>query len=104
MVLTFRKASTVPIMAALRTERTVFTAESFSRDVAREERRPRRPAGVYAPLGDVDQLADRLLLLLRDDVEAASRARALRQRVEQQFSWTTAALTIVDVYRRVSGR
>lgn len=62
------------------------------------------PAGVYAPLGDVEQLADQLLFVLRDEAEAASRAWALRQRVEQHFSWTTAAETIVDVYRRVSGQ
>ncbi|HEX5417460.1 MAG TPA: glycosyltransferase family 4 protein [Chloroflexota bacterium] len=62
------------------------------------------PAGVYAPLGDAEQFAEQLLFLLRDETEAAGRARALRQRVEQLFSWTAAARTIVDVYQRVSGR
>jgi len=76
---------------------TVAFDTSVNRDVL-------GPAGVYAPLGDVEQLAEQLLFVLRDDVEATSRARALRQRVEQSFSWTSAARTIVDVYRRVSGQ
>lgn len=62
------------------------------------------PAGVFATVGDSKSLAEKLLFLLRDDVEATSRGRALRQRAETHYDWTAAARSIVEVYARVSGR
>ncbi len=73
---------------------TVAFDSPISRDVLGE-------AGVFAPVGDADRLAQKLLDILDDDVDAAARGRALRQRVEEHFSWDAAARQILDVYRIV---
>jgi glycosyltransferase involved in cell wall biosynthesis len=57
------------------------------------------PAGVFAPVGDSDALAQKLLDLLADEAEAGDRARTLRRRVEEKFSWEVAARQILDVYQ-----
>ena len=59
-------------------------------------------AGIFAPVGDVDALAQKLLDVLGDDTAAIDRGRALRRRVEAQFSWEAAARTILDVYEIVA--
>lgn len=55
-------------------------------------------AGVFAALGDSDDLARKLLLVLDDESEASSRGHALRRRAEERFSWTAATRTILEVY------
>jgi glycosyltransferase involved in cell wall biosynthesis len=56
------------------------------------------PAGVFAELGNADDLARKLLDLLDNDAEAAGRGRFLRRRVEENHSWADAARRILDVY------
>jgi len=55
-------------------------------------------AGIYAPVGDADALAQKLLDILSDDAEAADRGRTLRRRAEDHFSWATSARRILDIY------
>ncbi|MGH2457878.1 MAG: glycosyltransferase family 4 protein [Chloroflexota bacterium] len=55
-------------------------------------------AGVFAPVGDADGLAQKLLDVLGDESDAADRGRALRRRAEERFSWDAAARQILDVY------
>jgi glycosyltransferase involved in cell wall biosynthesis len=54
--------------------------------------------GVFARLGDEEDLSRQLIRLLDDPSDAAARARALRRRAEEHFSWAAAARTILDVY------
>jgi glycosyltransferase involved in cell wall biosynthesis len=70
---------------------TVAFDSAVSRDVL-------GPAGVFAPMADASGLARNLLHLLDDESDASSRGRALRRRVEEQFSWSAAAGRILDVY------
>ena len=70
---------------------TVAFESAVSRDLLGD-------AGVYATLGDDGDLGQKLLVLLDDESEAASRGLALRQRAESGFSWAAAGRQILDVY------
>jgi glycosyltransferase involved in cell wall biosynthesis len=56
------------------------------------------PDGVFAPLSDERQLAQKMLDLFDDVSDLAARGRSLRLRAEQLFSWRAAARRILDVY------
>ncbi|MEJ2207420.1 MAG: glycosyltransferase family 4 protein [Anaerolineae bacterium] len=55
--------------------------------------------GVYAPRGDVPALAEGIAGLLADPEAARRRGRALRQRVEEHFSWQNTARQLLAAYR-----
>ena len=57
------------------------------------------PDGVFAPIADEAQLAQKLLALLEDESEMVARGRSLRRRAEQVFSWEVASRRILDVYQ-----
>lgn len=54
--------------------------------------------GVYAPRGDVAALADRIADLLEQPERAQRLGQALRQRVEEHFSWRHTARQIFQAY------
>ncbi|MGH2370717.1 MAG: glycosyltransferase family 4 protein, partial [Chloroflexota bacterium] len=54
--------------------------------------------GVYAPVGDIAALADRLQVLLDDSARREALSAALRTRVAREFSWDTVALQLEGVY------
>lgn len=58
--------------------------------------------GVYARLGDVDELADQLVAVLRDDAGAAWLGQMLRRQAVRRHSWLDAAEQILDVYERLT--
>ncbi len=60
------------------------------------------PEGVFAPVGDTDALAQKLLELLDDAKGAIDRGRSLRVRAEESFSWEAAAYQILDVYQMLT--
>jgi glycosyltransferase involved in cell wall biosynthesis len=57
--------------------------------------------GLFAPVGDVAQLAAGIDALLRDDAQRRSLGAAARARVLSGFSWDVAAQTMMEMYRRV---
>lgn len=59
-------------------------------------------AGVFAPVGDAEALAQKLLGLFDDEADAMDRGRSLRQRADDCFSWGAAAHQILDVYRMLT--
>jgi glycosyltransferase involved in cell wall biosynthesis len=54
--------------------------------------------GVYAPRGDVGALADAIARLLEEPQAARHLGQRLRCRVEQQFSWQSAAQQLLKAY------
>jgi len=54
--------------------------------------------GVYAPRGDAAALADRIADLLEQPERARRLGQALRQRVEENFSWRHTARQIFKAY------
>ncbi len=60
------------------------------------------PAGVYAPVGDVDALAQKLLDVLEDQSDAVARGHELRRRAVEQFSWDLAIRQILEVYQQLA--
>lgn len=54
--------------------------------------------GVYARVGDVAHLADRLISLLHDPIEADNRGRALRRHAEEHYSWDAMGRRLVEIY------
>jgi glycosyltransferase involved in cell wall biosynthesis len=57
--------------------------------------------GFLVPPGDVPALAERLLVLLRDDRQRHAIGAAARQVVEREFSWTRTVEATLAVYREV---
>ncbi|HLG50313.1 MAG TPA: glycosyltransferase family 4 protein [Chloroflexota bacterium] len=74
---------------------TVAFDTPVNRDLLGEE-------GVFAPVADVEGLAERLLEVLDEGERAWARGRALRRRAEEHFSWDAAAGKILDIYRRLT--
>ena len=74
---------------------TVAFDQAVNRDVL-------GPAGILAPMGDTDALAQKLLDVIDNPSEAASRGQELRRRVTKQFSWGLAIRQILEVYQQVS--
>lgn len=60
------------------------------------------PLGRYVPPGNAPALADALVTLLQSPDDRARLGRALRERVEQEFSWTALAAKLAGVYARVA--
>jgi glycosyltransferase involved in cell wall biosynthesis len=58
--------------------------------------------GVYAPLGDVPALADRIAGLLEDPGRARQLGLALRQRAVDHFSWQRTARQLLVAYDRAT--
>ena len=58
--------------------------------------------GVYAPVGDVDGLADGIARLLYDPAYAWSLGAALRQRVIAHFTWDHAVAVIESTYAQIA--
>ena len=56
--------------------------------------------GLYAPVGDVEQLAARIVDLLADPDAARARGDALRRRAEREFAWPVLVERLADLYRR----
>ena len=54
--------------------------------------------GVFAPVGDVDALADAIRGLLDQPDAASARGARLRQRAVEHFSWSTTARRLLDAY------
>jgi glycosyltransferase involved in cell wall biosynthesis len=59
--------------------------------------------GVYARLGDRDELAARLIELARDGARRAQLSRDLRRRAVEHFSWRARARQFEAVYERLRG-
>ncbi|MGH7804343.1 MAG: glycosyltransferase family 4 protein, partial [Candidatus Binatia bacterium] len=59
--------------------------------------------GVYARLGDRDELAARLIELARDAGRRAQLSRDLRRRAVEHFSWRARARQFEAVYERLLG-
>jgi glycosyltransferase involved in cell wall biosynthesis len=57
--------------------------------------------GAYARLGDGEDLAARLVELLRDEARRRAVGEALRRRAVEQFSWQTRARQLEKVYGRL---
>ena len=60
--------------------------------------------GVYARLGDGDELAARLIDVARDSGRRAALAPLLRRRAVEEFSWRARARQFEAVYERLLGR
>jgi glycosyltransferase involved in cell wall biosynthesis len=61
--------------------------------------------GVYAPPGNTEELARGLVSLLDDEARARALGKALRERAEAHFAWSTLGRRIVNLYDRLaSGR
>jgi glycosyltransferase involved in cell wall biosynthesis len=60
--------------------------------------------GTYAPLGDGEAMADRIVELLRDAPRRAELGRRSRARAEQRYSWTTIGARIDAVYEALLAR
>lgn len=60
--------------------------------------------GNHAAPGDVDGLAQELILLLDNPAEARARGEWLRRRVLEHFTWRQGALKLVEVYKKVCPR
>ncbi|NJK79562.1 MAG: glycosyltransferase family 4 protein [Chloroflexaceae bacterium] len=58
-------------------------------------------AGLYARLGDADDLAARIIEVLDDPARAANLAAAGRARALSEFAWEQAAIEIEAIYARV---
>ncbi len=58
--------------------------------------------GVYAPLGDVNALAEGIATLLRAPVYGRELGQKLRQRAVTEYSWQRAGEEIVMLYRRLT--
>jgi len=58
-------------------------------------------AGVYAPAGDPEGLAQALMRLLDHPAWAAELGRQLRRRAEEHYSWDRAGRQIVEIYEQV---
>lgn len=58
--------------------------------------------GVYAPLGDVAALADRIAGLLEDPERARQLGKQLRERVIEHFSWQSTARQLLAAYDRAA--
>lgn len=61
-------------------------------------------AGVYAPMGDPEGLADALGRLLDNPEWAAGLGRRLRRRAVEHYSWDQGGQRIVQIYERVLAR
>lgn len=57
--------------------------------------------GVYAPPGDVRAFASGIEELLLDTKRRQQMGPALRKRVLDEYSWDTAGIKLVDIYRRI---
>ena len=57
--------------------------------------------GYFAEVGDPDDLADKLLLLLKDDELRQQMGEAARTWVEREFSWSKTAAQLTQVYDRL---
>jgi len=55
--------------------------------------------GVYAPVGDVAQLAERVAELIDQPERRMELGQQLRQRAQQQYSWEHVGQVIEKVYR-----
>jgi glycosyltransferase involved in cell wall biosynthesis len=60
--------------------------------------------GVYAPLGDTAELAERVRDLAGKPQRRAELGEQLRQRARQLFSWERAAVTLMAVYDQILPR
>ncbi|MGH7898575.1 MAG: glycosyltransferase family 4 protein [Candidatus Binatia bacterium] len=60
-------------------------------------------AGVFARLGDGDDLTGRMIALLGDEARRAALGIELRRRAVEQFSWKTRARQFEAIYRRLRG-
>jgi glycosyltransferase involved in cell wall biosynthesis len=63
--------------------------------------------GLYAPVGDVRGLADRIVELLDDEPRRATLSPALRERAESEFAWPALGRKLAAFYARLiaaSGR
>ncbi len=59
-------------------------------------------AGVFARMGDEEDLANCLIQILDDESESVDRGRILRRRAVESFSWLKAGRQILDIYQHVS--
>jgi glycosyltransferase involved in cell wall biosynthesis len=57
--------------------------------------------GYLVPAGDVDSLAERLVLVLSDASRRAAIGKAARRAVEARFTWSLAVQATIEVYREV---
>lgn len=61
-------------------------------------------AGVFAPIGDADHFANRILELFSDPAAARRLGDTLRERAETVFSWSAIAAQLEHVYRDTLSR
>ena len=60
--------------------------------------------GIYAPVGDVAGLSDRILELAQQPEKRTQLGLQLRERAQAHFSWSSTALAIDQVYRQLLAR
>ena len=60
--------------------------------------------GVYAPAGDVAAFTAAIAALAGDEAWRLALGQGLRRRVVEQFTWTTAAERINDLYTHLTNR
>lgn len=59
--------------------------------------------GLYASMGDIDNLAEKIISLLKfSEKESEKIGALLKQKVEAEFSWKTIANNIETVYKEIS--
>ena len=58
--------------------------------------------GLYAPVADVEAMANALKTLINDPVLAQSLGNELRHRVKKMYSWREAGSQITDIYNRLT--